>query len=161
MKLYEFINAVAEKKSLTIFRVINIVWQNEPAVLFMQSFLEHVQTISEQRLVMCNLQEQSFAELQSQLAMSFLGDACIYHMSCVSEVNKDMPELLPYIETYMGPHTVIISTTQDKALRERADIAHIFMEDAIDLTTYRALYKIFCGGKSADAQFSNELFRHD
>lgn len=158
MKLNEFFSQSKQANFLESICIINIVWPSQPAILFLQSFLARLKDIKQQSLVICNLQEQSYAEIQSRLATSFLGTSCIYSFT-LTENTKLETALLSYLETYHGLHMVVVGTSQDQALRERADVVHLFIDEAIDSVTYGNVHKFLKKDEVADTRFTQDLFR--
>lgn len=159
MKLNEFFVKSTQENFLNSTCIINMIWPSQPAILFLQAFLARIKEIKQQTLVICNMQEQSYAAMQSQLATSFLGTACIYALSLVEHTAKADAAMLSYLESYHGPHTVIVGTSQEHALRERPDVLHLFLDEAIDQATYTALYKFLKKEDVVDIRFVQELFR--
>lgn len=159
MKLNEFFAHSEQKDFLHSIRIINIIWPSKPAILFLQAFLNRLKVIKQQQLVMCDMQEQSSAAIQSQLAMSFLGTSCIYSIDLCGESTKLDVTLRSYLDSYTGTHLIIVGTSQDHALRERADVAHLFVEEVLDQANYCVLYKFLHDGEISDKRFVQELFR--
>lgn len=159
MKLIEFLKKSEEKSFLDSFCIINFIGPAQPAVLFFQSLLGRLKEVGERPLVLCDLHLQTSAEIQAQLATSFLGSAFIYSIVVSSESVKQSASLLAYLESYKGVHLVVVATQQEQALRERADILHVFLDETVDYTLYNSLQAFLQLDQNADLRFTQELFR--